>query len=48
MSPARFIDAYQKGLTGAKAGWANRKYHGHRTLPLDDLRSLRSPNITWV
>ncbi|KIO17278.1 hypothetical protein M407DRAFT_16346 [Tulasnella calospora MUT 4182] len=30
---ARFIDAYRKGLDGAQAAWANKKYHGHRTLP---------------
>jgi hypothetical protein len=31
---ARFMDAYRKGLNGAQASWANKKYHGHRTLPL--------------
>ncbi|PCH39108.1 hypothetical protein WOLCODRAFT_84904, partial [Wolfiporia cocos MD-104 SS10] len=30
---ARFISAYAQGLSGAEAVWANRKYHGHRTLP---------------
>ncbi|THV03691.1 hypothetical protein K435DRAFT_650814 [Dendrothele bispora CBS 962.96] len=30
---ARFIHAYSEGLTGAQAAWANRSYHGHRTLP---------------
>ncbi|KIJ28737.1 hypothetical protein M422DRAFT_189388 [Sphaerobolus stellatus SS14] len=30
---ARFISAYSQGLTGAQAVWANKKYHGHRTLP---------------
>ena len=30
---ARFIDAYTQGLSGAEAAWANRRYHGHRTLP---------------
>jgi len=30
---ARFIDAYSQGLSGPEAAWANRKYHGHRTLP---------------
>ncbi|KAF8573829.1 hypothetical protein K439DRAFT_1336063, partial [Ramaria rubella] len=30
---AHFIDAYKKGLNGAQAVWANRKYHGHRILP---------------
>lgn len=27
------MDAYRKGLTGAQAAWAAKKYHGHRTLP---------------
>jgi len=30
---ARFIDAYGQGLSGAEAAWANRRYHGHRSLP---------------
>ena len=30
---ARFIHAYASGLNGPEAAWANRKYHGHRTLP---------------
>jgi len=30
---ARFISAYDQGLSGPEAAWANRKYHGHRTLP---------------
>ena len=30
---ARFIDAYSQGLSRPEAAWANRKYHGHRTLP---------------
>ncbi|KAF9220975.1 hypothetical protein BS17DRAFT_738620, partial [Gyrodon lividus] len=29
----RFIDAYHKGLNGAQAAWAGRKYRGHRVLP---------------
>ena len=42
---ARFIDGYRKGLTGAEAAWANRKYHGHRTLPPDIPHILRGPGI---
>jgi hypothetical protein len=34
---ARFINAYGEGLTGAQAAWANKKYHGHRTLPPDSI-----------
>lgn len=30
---AHFISAYSQGLTGSMAAWANRKYHGHQTLP---------------
>ncbi|KAJ7109762.1 hypothetical protein C8R43DRAFT_904598 [Mycena crocata] len=29
----RFMDAYQKGLDGKWAAWANKRYHGHRMLP---------------
>ncbi|KAL1745131.1 hypothetical protein HDZ31DRAFT_37083, partial [Schizophyllum fasciatum] len=29
----RYIHAYEEGLTGAQAAWANRRYHSHRTLP---------------
>ncbi len=27
------MDAYRKGLTGAQAAWAAKKYSGHRVLP---------------
>jgi len=27
------MDAYQRGLSGAQAAWANKKYHGHQLLP---------------
>jgi hypothetical protein len=39
---ARFIDAYEQGLTGPEAAWANRKYHGHRTLPHSMLEKIRT------
>ena len=39
---ARFIHAYSEGLTGAEAAWANRKYHGHRTLPPAILAKVRA------
>ena len=29
----RFMDGYAKGLTGANAVWASRKYWGHQVLP---------------
>lgn len=38
---ARYIDAYSKGLTGADAIWANRKYRGHRTLPANILSEIK-------
>ena len=39
---ARFIDAYAQGATGPIAVWANRKYHGHRTLPPEVLSKLKN------
>ncbi|KAH7903517.1 hypothetical protein BJ138DRAFT_1020499, partial [Hygrophoropsis aurantiaca] len=33
MRSRRFIDAYQKGLSGTQAAWAVKKYRGHRVLP---------------
>ncbi|KAH8979874.1 hypothetical protein EDB92DRAFT_1806151, partial [Lactarius akahatsu] len=39
---ARFIHAYGEGLTGAQAVWANRKYHGHRTLPPDMIKEIKA------
>jgi hypothetical protein len=30
-----FISTYCQGLSGAQAVWANKKYHGHHTLPPD-------------
>ena len=38
---ARFISAYGQGLSGPEAAWANRKYHSHRTLPLDMAEKLK-------
>ena len=29
----QFISAYRQGLSSAQAAWANKKYHGHCTLP---------------
>ncbi|KIJ43044.1 hypothetical protein M422DRAFT_170411, partial [Sphaerobolus stellatus SS14] len=43
----RFMDAYQRGLSGAQAVWANRKYHGHRVLPekiMEDLEKAEMSN----
>ncbi|KXN81503.1 hypothetical protein AN958_04514 [Leucoagaricus sp. SymC.cos] len=38
---ARFISAYGQGLSGEQAAWANRKYHGHRTLPPSIVAEIR-------
>jgi len=43
---ARYMDAYAKGLTGADAIWANRKYRGHRTLPANILSEIKKANST--
>jgi hypothetical protein len=39
------MDAYRKGLTGAQAAWATRKYHGHRKLPDSIMRELDEAGI---
>ncbi|PVF90974.1 hypothetical protein CPB86DRAFT_878752 [Serendipita vermifera] len=41
----RFMDAYAKGLTGAQAVWANKRYHGHRTLPMDIMETILANNV---
>ena len=38
---ARFIDSYAQGLSGPEAAWANKKYHGHRTLPPKMVASVK-------
>jgi hypothetical protein len=41
----RFVDAYNKGLDGKWAAWANKKYRGHRVLPdniINDLEAAKS------
>jgi len=35
-----FVDAYNKGLDGKWAAWANKKYRGHRVLPDNLMRDL--------
>ncbi|KIJ32940.1 hypothetical protein M422DRAFT_265122 [Sphaerobolus stellatus SS14] len=37
---AKFMDAYIKGLTGAQAAWAARKYGGHHVLPENIFKEL--------
>ncbi|KAF7293590.1 hypothetical protein MIND_01138000 [Mycena indigotica] len=41
----RFADAYCKGLDGAQAAWACRKYKGHRGLPPEYLADLKAAGI---
>ena len=43
---ARFIHSYGEGLTGSQAAWANQKYHGHRTLPLEIVTQLKQAQFT--
>jgi len=38
----RFMSAYAQGLSGTEAVWANHKYHGHHTLPLDMVQKAKS------
>jgi hypothetical protein len=38
---AHFVTAYREGLSGAQAAWANKKYHGHRTLPPQHILEAR-------
>ncbi|THV00987.1 hypothetical protein K435DRAFT_656209 [Dendrothele bispora CBS 962.96] len=37
----RYIHAYIEGLDGPQAAWANRRYHGHRTLPPEMVRAAK-------
>ena len=39
---ARFISAYAQGLSGSEVVWANRKYHGHRTLPAHIVQDIEN------
>ncbi|KAJ7742017.1 hypothetical protein B0H16DRAFT_1323496 [Mycena metata] len=41
----RFADAYRRGLDGAQAAWAVRKYKGHRVLPPDFLKEMEAAGI---
>ena len=38
---AQFVSAYGEGLSGAQAGWANKQYHGHCTLPPDMIAEVK-------
>ncbi|KAK0470853.1 hypothetical protein IW261DRAFT_922655, partial [Armillaria novae-zelandiae] len=41
----RFMDAYQRGLNGAQAAWAAKKYRGHCTIPDTILQELEQANV---
>jgi hypothetical protein len=41
----RFMDCYRRGLTPKQTIWANKKYHGHRTLPESIVRDLDAANV---
>ena len=41
------MDAYQKGLNGAQAAWASKKYHGHRVIPMGIMKELDKAGIAW-
>jgi len=41
----RFMNAYQKGLTGKQAIWATKKYRGHRVIPDSILAELEEAEI---
>ncbi|KAJ7245957.1 hypothetical protein C8J57DRAFT_1081888 [Mycena rebaudengoi] len=38
-------DAYRKGLDGAQAAWAARKYKGHRVLPPEYKKDMLAAGI---
>lgn len=38
---ARFMDAYEKGLSAKQVAWASKKYRGHRTLPPELVAEIR-------
>ena len=42
---ARFISAYDLGLSGAEAAWVNKRYHGHRTLPPIMLTKVQNAQV---
>lgn len=42
---ARYISAYSQGLSGSDAAWANRRYHGHRTLPPSMARMAQARGV---
>ncbi|KAG1785100.1 uncharacterized protein HD556DRAFT_1250449, partial [Suillus plorans] len=41
----KFMNAYQKGLSGKQAAWATKKYCGHQVLPNSVLAELKTAGI---
>jgi len=39
-----YMHAYRLGINGAQAIWANKKYHGHRVLPVGLMKELEVSN----
>ncbi len=39
---AQFTSVYGQGPSDPEAAWANRKYHGYQTLPLDMATKLKT------
>ena len=37
----QFVSTYAEGLTGVQAVWANKKYHGRRTLPPEMIAEVK-------
>ncbi|KAF9031609.1 hypothetical protein BJ165DRAFT_1604839 [Panaeolus papilionaceus] len=42
----RHTDAYRKGLNGAQAAYASKKYRGHRVLPVGILKECEDAGVT--
>ena len=45
---AHFISAYHARLSGSQAMWANKKYHSHRSLPLDIIAEVKHSVFSWI
>ncbi|KAF8150120.1 hypothetical protein B0H34DRAFT_791403 [Crassisporium funariophilum] len=42
------LQILRSGLSGPEAAWANKKYHGHRTLPPDMIASLKNSHQEYM
>ncbi|KAF8156692.1 hypothetical protein B0H34DRAFT_847462 [Crassisporium funariophilum] len=41
----RYMDGYRKGLNGAQAAYASKKYRGHRALPVGVLKEVENAGL---